>query len=234
MDHSVLPLPRKNRRLSMGFFFCRDYVFQFTTTDGLYGSQYRRLFVWYYAVRWNDWGSFSTGSSTGPRIPSSPPFSPNKEPLLSFQRQDVQPSLDHPATKPDLLGTNALRCAIVDSHGSYTFHCCRVRWVCAPPVTLLLGWMLPFLLLLVYLLPLTLLLGSMLPLFLQLVRALCCPFFCSWCRRYADRFTAVGICAVLHTSNRVDAAPSYAVGVGILLPSLLRLAYVLSFTLLIG
>ena len=123
MDHSVLPLPRKNRRLSMGFFFCRDYVFQFTTTDGLYGSQYRRLFFWYYYIRRKDWGSFSSGS-TGPHFTSSSPFSPTKEPLRRFLQQDVQPSLAYPAIQPHLLGTNDRRCASVDSHGSNALHCC--------------------------------------------------------------------------------------------------------------
>ena len=57
-------------------------------------------------------GSFSTGSSTGPHSTSSPRSCPTKDPLRSFQQEDVQPSLVHPATKPHLLDTNALRCAI--------------------------------------------------------------------------------------------------------------------------
>ena len=81
-------------------------------------------FFWCHFVRRKDWGSLSTGNSTGPHITSSPPFSPTKEPLRSFHQQDVQPSLAHPATKPHLLGTNALRCASVDSHGSNALNCC--------------------------------------------------------------------------------------------------------------
>ena len=69
-------------------------------------------------------GSFPTGSSTGPHITSSPPFSPTNESLHSFQQQDAQPYLAHPAAKPHLLGTNALRCASVDSHGSNALLCC--------------------------------------------------------------------------------------------------------------
>ena len=68
-------------------------------------------------------GTFSTGSSTGPHITSSPPFSPTKEPRRSFQQQGVPPSLAHPATRPHLLGTNAPRCASVDSHGSNALNC---------------------------------------------------------------------------------------------------------------
>ena len=56
------------------------------------------------------------------------------------------------------------------------------------------GVMLPILLRLTYVLPFALLLGYMLPL------------SCSWCRRYATRFTAVGVRAVLYTAARVDAA----------------------------
>ena len=118
-----MPLPRENRRLSTGLFLSRLF-FQFKHTDGLHGSQYRHLFFWCYFVRRKDWGSFPTGNSTGPHITSSPPFSPTKEPLRSFQQQDAQPSLTHPAAKPHLLGTNALRCASVDSHGSNALHCC--------------------------------------------------------------------------------------------------------------
>ena len=62
----------------------------------------------------------------------------------------------------------------------------------------------------------------MLPLFLQLVWALCCPFYCCW------------LCAVLHTAATVYAAPFSAVGAGVMLPLLLRLAYVLPFILLLG
>ena len=47
-------------------------------------------------------------------------------------------------------------------------------------------------------------------------------------RRYAAHFTSVG--AALHTTARVNAAPFSAVVLGVLLPILLRLAYVLSFT----
>ena len=46
----------------------------------------------------------------------------------------------------------------------------------------------------------------MLPLSLQLVWALCCLF------------TAVGVCAALHTAARVDVAPFSAVSVGVMLP----------------
>ena len=43
LGHSVLSLPCGNRRLLMGF--CRYiFFFLFDHTDGLYGSQYRRLF----------------------------------------------------------------------------------------------------------------------------------------------------------------------------------------------
>ena len=43
LGHSVLPLARENRRLSMGF--CRVlFFYQFENVDGLHGSQYRRLF----------------------------------------------------------------------------------------------------------------------------------------------------------------------------------------------
>ena len=103
--------------------FCRDYFFQFLHTDGLDGSQYRCLIFWYHYVRRKNLGVFSTGS-TGPQITSSPPFIPTNESLRSFLQQDVQPSLAHPATQPHLLGTNALRCASVDSHITNTLHCC--------------------------------------------------------------------------------------------------------------
>ena len=46
--------------------------------------------------------------------------------------------------------------------------------------------------------------------------------------------TAVGVCAAFHTAARVDAAPFSAVGVGVMLPILLRLVYVRSFILLLG
>ena len=75
--------------------------------------------------------------------------------------------------------------------------------------------MLPILLL--WMLSFTLILGYML-------------FFCGWCRRYAAHFTAVD--AVLHTAARVNAAPFSAVGVGVVLPTLLLL--VLPFTLQLG
>ena len=71
----------------------------------------------------NDWGSFSPGS-TAPHFTSSSPFTPTKAPLRSSLQQNVQPSLTHPATQPHLLGTNALRCASVDSHGSNALNCC--------------------------------------------------------------------------------------------------------------
>ena len=48
LGHSVLPLPCENRRLSMEF--SREIIlsFQFKHTDGLYESQYRRVFYSYY------------------------------------------------------------------------------------------------------------------------------------------------------------------------------------------
>ena len=44
----------------------------------------------------------------------------------------------------------------------------------------------------------------------------------------------VGVCAALDTAARVYAAPFFAVGSGVMLPILLRLAFVLSFILLLG
>ena len=63
LGHSVLPLPCENRWLSMGF--CRDIIFlQFEHTDGIYGSQYRRLSYYHStAAGRNDWESFSPGST---------------------------------------------------------------------------------------------------------------------------------------------------------------------------
>ena len=49
---------------------------------------------------------------------------PPNEPLRRFLQQDVLPTLAHPATRSHLLGTNAIRCASVDSHGSNDLHCC--------------------------------------------------------------------------------------------------------------
>ena len=62
----------------------------------------------------------------------------------------------------------------------------------------------------------------MLPLLLQLVRVLPCLL------------SAVGVCAALHTPARVDGAAFSAVGVGLMPPLSLGLAYVLSFSLLLG
>ena len=68
-------------------------------------------------------GDLSPGS-TGHHFTSSSPCSPTKAPLRSSLQQDVQPTLTHPATQPHLLGTHALRCASVDSHGSNELNCC--------------------------------------------------------------------------------------------------------------
>ena len=57
----------------------------------------------------------------------------------------------------------------------------------------------------------------------------CCPFFRRGCWRCAAHFTAVD--AVLRTAARVDAAPLSAVGIGVILPILLLLAYVPPLTL---
>ena len=60
---------------------------------------------------------------------------PTKEPLPSYRQQDVQQCLAHLATKPQIPGTNALRCASVDSHCNNALHCCTYP-ICgtyAPP-----------------------------------------------------------------------------------------------------
>ena len=44
LAHSVLPLPCENRRLSMGNYRDIFLFFQYEHTEGLYESQYRRLF----------------------------------------------------------------------------------------------------------------------------------------------------------------------------------------------
>ena len=49
---------------------------------------------------------------------------PKKIHSVASKQQDVQPFLAHPATTPPLLGTNALRCTNVGSHGSNALHCC--------------------------------------------------------------------------------------------------------------
>ena len=80
-------------------------------------------------------------------------------------------------------------------------------------------------------------LGEMLSIFLQpLMQALCCPFYCCWCRllhygegkccpffsrwyrRYGTHFTAVG--AAFYTTARVNAARFSAVRVGVTLPKI--------------
>ena len=103
--------------------FLSRLFFQFLHTDGLYGSQYRGLIFRYYYVRRKDWGFFFTGS-TGPHITSSPPFRPTNEQKRSFQATGCTAILAHAVTTPHLLGTHALRCASVDSHGSNAFHWC--------------------------------------------------------------------------------------------------------------
>ena len=57
LGHSVLPRPCEYGRHSMVFFLSRLF-FQFKHTDGLYGSQYRRLFSWYNYIGQKDWGFF--------------------------------------------------------------------------------------------------------------------------------------------------------------------------------
>ena len=49
----------------------------------------------------------------------------------------------------------------------------------------------------------------------------CYPFFIRWCRRYDAHFPAVG--AAFHTTARVNSARFSAVGVGVVLPTILLL-----------
>ena len=103
---------------------CRDYFFPRTSIQKVYMGLSTGVYFSGTTIRTSDrLGSFRTGS-TGPHFTSSPPLSPTKEPLGSSLQQDIQPSFAHPATLPHLLGTNALRCASVDSHGSNALHCC--------------------------------------------------------------------------------------------------------------
>ena len=86
LGHSVLPLPCENRRLSIGF--CRDIIlfFQFKHTDGLYESQYRRVFYSYYCR--SEWlGIFLSWEY------KEPSMQPTKAPLCSSLQQNVQPFL---------------------------------------------------------------------------------------------------------------------------------------------
>ena len=62
----------------------------------------------------------------------------------------------------------------------------------------------------------------MLPLIMRLVWTLPCLY------------NAVGVCAVLCTPARVDAAPFSVVGIVVMLPFLLLLVYALSFIPLLG
>ena len=122
LGHSVLPLPCENRRPWMGILVANICFPVQAYRRFMWVSVQASIFLVLLYVRRTDWGSFSTGN-TGPHFISSPPFSPTKEPQRS-SLQDVQPSLAHPATLPRVLGTNALRCASVDSHGSNALHCC--------------------------------------------------------------------------------------------------------------
>ena len=84
LGHSVLPLPCENRRLSMGF--CRDFFFfQFEHADGLYGSQYRRLFLLVLL-------QVGMTENLSLLVVQSSACSPTKAPLRS-SLQNVQPSL---------------------------------------------------------------------------------------------------------------------------------------------
>ena len=81
-----------------------------------------------------DWGFVSTCGTR--RLFTSSPLSPTKAPLRSSLQQNVRPTISHPATQPHLLGTNALRCASVDTHGSNALHCCTSS-ICSTCPTIL-------------------------------------------------------------------------------------------------
>ena len=125
LGYSVLPLPRENRRLTMGIPFYRDH---FSIT-----SNYRR-FIWV-SVQAFIFGTTSWVEKTGHLFllivqdsisRAHHLIAPTKElPVLrSFQQQDVQPFLARLATKSHVLCTSVLRCASADSDGSNAFHCC--------------------------------------------------------------------------------------------------------------
>ena len=103
------------------FFFAIFFPVR-AATNGLYGSQYRRSrLALLHASKRLDVVFLLVVQEPISRAHYL--SAPTKEPLRRFQQQDVQPSLARLATKPDLLGTNAFRCASADSHGSNTLHC---------------------------------------------------------------------------------------------------------------
>ena len=78
--HGTTPFrPFLAKKGALDGIWCRDSFFQYLHTDSFYGSQYRCLIFWFYYIRRKGWGSLSDGSSTGPHITSSPPFSPTQE-----------------------------------------------------------------------------------------------------------------------------------------------------------
>ena len=83
--------------------------FQYEHTDGLYESQYRRLFTSTTAGR-NGWESFSPGNTE---------FSLQPHPNATASPPTAEcTAVSHPAMQPHLLGTIALHCARVNSNGS--------------------------------------------------------------------------------------------------------------------
>ena len=103
------PSLRKQAALDGIFRDIFRFFFQYEHTDGLYESQYRRLFTSTTAGR-KDWESFSPGSTE---------FSlqPHQSATASFPTAECT-AVSHPAMQPHLLGTIALHCARVNSNGS--------------------------------------------------------------------------------------------------------------------
>ena len=123
LGHSVLPLPCENRRLSIGNFVAIFF---------LPVPAYRR-FIWLSVQASNFLVLLRTSEKNGipfllvvqdPKSRAHHLSAPPKSHNVASKQQDVQPFFAHPATTPPLLGTNALRCASVGSHGSNAFHCC--------------------------------------------------------------------------------------------------------------
>ena len=122
MGHSVLPLPRENRRLSIRF-FCIDYISS-TSIQRVDMGPSRGAYCSGTTAYVGRTGGLFLLVIQGPISRAHHLSAPPKSHSIASKQERVPPSLAHSSTTPHLLGTNDLRCTSVVGDGSIALYCC--------------------------------------------------------------------------------------------------------------